>query len=127
MIIYDIMDVLEAEGFGISGDNIIANSMIDEPNDVIVVTLLPGFPFSPKIDDVKYSLQVMVRDRDFDKAYTLITGIANSFDNGKTRFKVAPSGRKLVGSVSSAPSLVRVDESNRAVYTVGLHITTSRD
>ena len=37
MITYDIMDVLEAEGFGISGDNIIANYMIDEPNDVDVL------------------------------------------------------------------------------------------
>ena len=127
MILDDLLDILETEGFGTIGENLIYNYMIDEPNDIIVATLLPGFPFNPKINDVKYTIQFTIRNIDYDLAYKQVVAIANLFDNGVTRFRLAPSGRKLVSSVASPPSLVNIDKSHRAVFSVRLHVTTNRD
>lgn len=127
MILDDLTDMLEAEGFGTVGENIFYNKMIDEPNNLILVTLLPGFPFSPKIADVKYSVQFISRNTDYDVAYTQINDIAKFFDDGSSRYKVATSGRKMICSITNAPSLITIDESHRALFSVGMYIITSRD
>ena len=127
MIQNDIAEILEAEGFGIFGEDIFLNKLSDKPDNMIAVKLLPGFPFSPKIRDVTYSMQIMLRQLDYEKAQKDASEIANMFDNGETRYRIAPSGRKMVCKILGAPYPFNIDESNRIIYSINLHVTTIRD
>lgn len=127
MIIEDIADILELNGFGIFGENIFLNKMIDEPDNQVMIALLPGFPFKRKLEDVTYVIQVVVRDIDYNTAYLNGVAIANLFDDGDSRFHIAPSERKMVAEVFVAPSITQIDESDRAICILSLRVTTKRD
>ena len=127
MIQEDIAELLEAQGFGVVGESIFLNRMANTPNNAIIVSLLPGFPFSPKIRDVTYSIQIMLRYLDYEQAALDSNSIANFFDNGESRLITAASRRKMICKVVGAPYLFNIDESGRAIYSIDLHVTTLRD
>lgn len=127
MIQEDIAELLEANNFGIFGEDIFLNRMADSPDDCIAVNLLPGFPFSPKLNDVTYSFQIMLRGTDYKQTGRNATMIANLLDNGESRYAIAPSGRKMVCRMLNAPYPFNIDESNRIIYSINFHVTTNRD
>lgn len=128
MILNDLVDLLESENYGTGGEDIFYNYMIDEPNNVIVVTLLPGQPFIQKMTDVHYNIQITIRNTDYDAGYELITRMANYFHDRDSRYTTNPNnGRQMRIRVNSAPSLLMIDNSNRAVFTLYLVVTTIRD
>ena len=128
MILNDLVDLLEIEEYGTAGEDIFYNYMIDEPDNVIVVTLLPGQPFIQKMTDVHYNVQITVRNTDYDLGYEMITTMANKFHDRDSYYTTNPNnGRKMRIRVNSTPSLLTIDNSNRAVYTLYLIVTTVRD
>ena len=127
MIQKDIANILEANNLGIFGRDIFLNRLADKPNNAIAINLLPGFPFSPKRNDVTYSFQIILRSTDYEKAYIDSVKIADIFDGGESRYNVAPSGRKMVCRLLNAPYSFNIDESNRIYYSINFYVTTNRD
>lgn len=127
MLIRDIAEYLQANGVGSIGTNIFLGTRPDSPDNVVCLFPTGGFAQNLALDDVRMTVQVLVRDKSYPTCYNRIWQVFNLLDKTQNRLITAPSGRKMVVRAMQPPFLLERDANNRVVFVFNAAVWTRRD
>jgi hypothetical protein len=127
MLIDDIADYLEINGFGELTENLFTDSMPNDPEELVVLFSLPSQPFTMRSNDMYMSFQVRVRSKTRDSGISMVNGIRNLLDDGDKRITYLQNGRKIIVRPTAPPFLLEIDEMERFNYIFNFFVISVRD
>lgn len=128
MILDDLGEFLQDKAIATLGSDMFLGEQRQSPDNLVTITPTGGYVLNLRINDIKPTFQILVRDVSFISGYTKINAIFNLLDDGERKTSVVPpSGRKMIVSAMQPPYYLSKDENNRHEFAFNISVITNRD
>ncbi len=127
MLIREVALYLQSLGQGTFGVNLSLGWEPPSPDSSLTLYDTGGYPSESALPDLRRTLQVRVRDRDYPAGHARIWAAFNALDRPENRVLVTPGGSRLRCRALQPPRAIGQDANGRWLFVFNLEVMASRD